>query len=94
MLQHEGFYAAAEFHQCCSSSYQLRDYSGSALVLTHSNLGNSLKNCDTTEPPNSSMSNGTSDATLFDSPDDRGGDGEAGLVEKQKECQYVPPVTG
>ncbi|KAK7814485.1 hypothetical protein U0070_008853, partial [Myodes glareolus] len=58
--------------------------SGSASVLTHSSSGNSLKRPDTTESLNSSMSNGTSDADLFDSHDDRDDDGEAGSVEEHK----------
>ncbi|XP_012877646.1 PREDICTED: oxysterol-binding protein-related protein 9 [Dipodomys ordii] len=58
--------------------------SGSASVLTHSSSGNSLKRPDTTESLNSSMSNGTSDADLFDSHDDRDDEGEAGSVEEHK----------
>ncbi|XP_014649257.1 PREDICTED: oxysterol-binding protein-related protein 9 [Ceratotherium simum simum] len=58
--------------------------SGSASVLTHSSSGNSLKRPDTTESLNSSMSNGTSDAELFDSHDDRDDEGEAGSVEEHK----------
>ncbi|KAH0519756.1 Oxysterol-binding protein-related protein 9 [Microtus ochrogaster] len=63
-------------NRCCSS--------GSASVLTHSSSGNSLKRPDTTESLNSSMSNGTSDADLFDSHDDRDDEGEAGSVEEHK----------
>ncbi|EHB00685.1 Oxysterol-binding protein-related protein 9 [Heterocephalus glaber] len=78
------FYDADEFHQSSSSPKRLIDSSGSASVLTHSSSGNSLKRPDTTESLNSSMSNGTSDADLFDSHDDRDDDGEAGSVEEHK----------
>uniref|UniRef100_A0A8C6EW36 Oxysterol-binding protein n=1 Tax=Marmota marmota marmota TaxID=9994 RepID=A0A8C6EW36_MARMA len=67
------FYDADEFHQSGSSPKRLIDSSG-----------NSLKRPDTTESLNSSMSNGTSDADLFDSHDDRDDDGEAGSVEEHK----------
>ncbi|XP_058408374.1 oxysterol-binding protein-related protein 9 isoform X1 [Diceros bicornis minor] len=78
------FYDADEFHQSGSSPKRLIDSSGSASVLTHSSSGNSLKRPDTTESLNSSMSNGTSDAELFDSHDDRDDEGEAGSVEEHK----------
>ncbi|XP_036205663.1 oxysterol-binding protein-related protein 9 isoform X10 [Myotis myotis] len=78
------FYDADEFHQGGSSPKRLIDSSGSASVLTHSSSGNSLKRPDTTESLNSSMSNGTSDADLFDSYDDRDDEGEAGSVEEHK----------
>uniref|UniRef100_A0A5G2R8U6 Oxysterol-binding protein n=1 Tax=Sus scrofa TaxID=9823 RepID=A0A5G2R8U6_PIG len=78
------FYDADEFHQSGSSPKHLIDSSGSASVLTHSSSGNSLKCPDTTESLNSSMSNGTSDADLFDSHDDRDDEGEAGSVEEHK----------
>ncbi|KAB0393647.1 hypothetical protein E2I00_000678 [Balaenoptera physalus] len=78
------FYDADEFHQSGSSPQPLIDSSGSASVLTHSSLGNSLKCPDTTESLNSSMSNGTSDAELFDSHDERDDEGEAGSVEEHK----------
>uniref|UniRef100_A0A2K6STD8 Oxysterol-binding protein n=1 Tax=Saimiri boliviensis boliviensis TaxID=39432 RepID=A0A2K6STD8_SAIBB len=77
------FYDADEFHQSGSSPKRLID-SGSASVLTHSSSGNSLKRPDTAESLNSSMSNGTSDADLFDSHDDRDDDAEAGSVEEHK----------
>ena len=67
-----------------SSPKRLIDSSRSASVLTHSSSGNSLKRPDTTESLNSSMSNGTSDADLFDSHDDRDDEGEAGSVEEHK----------
>ncbi|XP_032152939.1 oxysterol-binding protein-related protein 9 isoform X13 [Sapajus apella] len=78
------FYDADEFHQSGSSPKRLIDSSGSASVLTHSSSANSLKRPDTTESLNSSMSNGTSDADLFDSHDDRDDDAEAGSVEEHK----------
>ncbi|CAK7306301.1 Oxysterol-binding protein-related protein 9 [Vulpes lagopus] len=78
------FYDADEFHQSGSSPKRLIDSSGSASVLTHSSSGNSLKRPDTTESLNSSMSNGTSEADLFDSHDDRDDEGEAGSVEEHK----------
>ncbi|XP_059545618.1 oxysterol-binding protein-related protein 9 isoform X8 [Myotis daubentonii] len=78
------FYDADEFHQGGSSPKRLIDSSGSASALTHSSSGNSLKRPDTTESLNSSMSNGTSDADLFDSYDDRDDEGEAGSVEEHK----------
>ncbi|XP_070465774.1 oxysterol-binding protein-related protein 9 isoform X16 [Equus przewalskii] len=78
------FYDADEFHQSGSSPKRLIDSSGSASVLTHSSSGNSLKRPDTTESLNSSISNGTSDADLFDSHDDRDDEGEAGSVEEHK----------
>nr|XP_044995166.1 oxysterol-binding protein-related protein 9 isoform X9 [Jaculus jaculus] len=78
------FYDADEFHQSGSSPKRLIDSSGSASALTPSSSGNSLKRPDTTESLNSSMSNGTSDADLFDSHDDRDDDGEAGSVEEHK----------
>uniref|UniRef100_A0A452RWI5 Oxysterol-binding protein n=1 Tax=Ursus americanus TaxID=9643 RepID=A0A452RWI5_URSAM len=78
------FYDADEFHQSGSSPKRLIDSSGSASALTHSSSGNSLKRPDTTESLNSSMSNGTSDADLFDSHDDRDDEGEAGSVEEHK----------
>ncbi|XP_012577713.1 PREDICTED: oxysterol-binding protein-related protein 9 isoform X5 [Condylura cristata] len=78
------FYDADEFHQSGSSPKRLLDSSGSASVLTHSSSGNSLKRPDTTESLNSSISNGTSDADLFDSHDDRDDEGEAGSVEEHK----------
>ncbi|XP_004699489.1 oxysterol-binding protein-related protein 9 isoform X9 [Echinops telfairi] len=78
------FYDADEFHQSGSSPKRLIDSSGSASVLTHSSSGNSLKRPDTTESLHSSLSNGASDADLFDSHDDRDDEGEAGSVEEHK----------
>ncbi|KAM5266242.1 oxysterol-binding protein-related protein 9 isoform 6-T6 [Hipposideros larvatus] len=78
------FYDADEFHQGGSSPKHFIDSSGSVSALTHSSSGNSLKRPDTTESLNSSLSNGTSDADLFDSYDDRDDEGEAGSVEEHK----------
>ncbi|XP_068949116.1 oxysterol-binding protein-related protein 9 isoform X11 [Petaurus breviceps papuanus] len=78
------FYDADEFHQSSSSPKRFIDSSGSASVLTHSSSGNSLKRPDTTDSLISSISNGMSDADLFDSHDDRDDDGEAGSVEEHK----------
>ena len=79
------FYDTDEFHQSGSSPKHLIDSSGSIdPVLTHSCSGNSLKHPDTTESLNSSMSNGTSDADLFDSHDYRNDQGEAESMEKHK----------
>ncbi|KAG3287140.1 OSBPL9, partial [Ictidomys tridecemlineatus] len=72
------FYDADKFHQSSSSPKHLIDSSGSVSVLTHISSGNSLKCPDTTESLNSSMSNSTSDADLFDSHDDRDDDRDAG----------------
>uniref|UniRef100_A0A2K5SEC5 Oxysterol-binding protein n=1 Tax=Cebus imitator TaxID=2715852 RepID=A0A2K5SEC5_CEBIM len=78
------FYDADEFRQSGSSPKRLIDSSGSASVLIHSSSGNSLKCPDTTESLNSSMSNGTSDADLFDLHDARVDDAEAGSAEEHK----------
>ncbi|XP_072505541.1 oxysterol-binding protein-related protein 9 isoform X9 [Notamacropus eugenii] len=78
------FYDADEFHQSSSSPKRFIDSSGSASVLTHSSSGNSLKRPDTTDSLISSISNGMSDADLFDSHDDRDDDGEASSVEEHK----------
>eukprot|EP00069_Balaena_mysticetus_P011768 bmy_07315T0 len=78
------FHDADEFHQSGSFPKHLIDSSGSASVLTHSSSGNSLKHPDTTESLNSFMSNGISDADLFDSHDDRDDEGEAGSVEEHE----------
>ncbi|OXB78967.1 UNVERIFIED_CONTAM: hypothetical protein H355_013847 [Colinus virginianus] len=78
------FYDADEFYQSSSSPKRCMDSSGSAAVLTHSSTGSSLKRPDTTESLNSSMSNGTNDADLFDPPDDRDDDAEGESVEEHK----------
>ncbi|XP_019386955.1 PREDICTED: oxysterol-binding protein-related protein 9 isoform X1 [Crocodylus porosus] len=78
------FYDADEFYQSSSSPKRCVDSLGSAALLTHSSTGSSLKRPDTTESLNSSMSNGTNDADLFDPPDDRDDDGEGESVEEHK----------
>ncbi|XP_074858596.1 oxysterol-binding protein-related protein 9 isoform X4 [Carettochelys insculpta] len=78
------FYDADEFYQSSSSPKRCMDSSGSAAVLTRSSTGSSLKRPDTTESLNSSMSNGTNDADLFDAHDDRDDDGEGESVEEHK----------
>uniref|UniRef100_A0A8C2TI90 Oxysterol-binding protein n=1 Tax=Coturnix japonica TaxID=93934 RepID=A0A8C2TI90_COTJA len=78
------FYDADEFYQSSSSPKRCMDSSGSAAVLTRSSTGSSLKRPDTTESLNSSMSNGTNDADLFDPPDDRDDDAEGESVEEHK----------
>ncbi|XP_034634498.1 oxysterol-binding protein-related protein 9 isoform X4 [Trachemys scripta elegans] len=78
------FYDADEFYQNSSSPKRCIDSSGSAAVLTRSSTGSSLKRPDTTESLNSSMSNGTNDADLFDPLDDRDDDGEGESVEEHK----------
>ncbi|XP_050817624.1 oxysterol-binding protein-related protein 9 isoform X4 [Gopherus flavomarginatus] len=78
------FYDADEFYQNSSSPKRCIDSSGSAAVLSRSSTGSSLKRPDTTESLNSSMSNGTNDADLFDPLDDRDDDGEGESVEEHK----------
>ncbi|NWQ81897.1 OSBL9 protein, partial [Columbina picui] len=78
------FYDADEFYQSSSSPKRCMDSSGAAAVLTRSSTGSSMKRPDTTESLNSSMSNGTNDADLFDPPDDQEDDGEGESVEEHK----------
>ncbi|XP_030061142.1 oxysterol-binding protein-related protein 9 isoform X4 [Microcaecilia unicolor] len=78
------FYDADEFYQSNSSPKRCIDSSGSGEALSHSRIGTSLKRPDTTESLNSSMSNGTNDADLFDTHDDRDDDGEGESVEEHK----------
>ncbi|XP_053928348.1 oxysterol-binding protein-related protein 9 isoform X4 [Cuculus canorus] len=78
------FYDADEFYQSTSSPKRCMESSESAAVLTRCSTGSSLKRPDTTESLNSSMSNGTNDADLFDPPDDRDDDGEGESVEEHK----------
>ncbi|MEE6495519.1 hypothetical protein FKM82_002071 [Ascaphus truei] len=77
------FYDADEFYQSGTSPKRCMDSSESATALTHSSTGTSLKRPDTIESLNSSMSNGTNDADLFDSHDgDDDAEGES--VEEHK----------
>uniref|UniRef100_G1KGY9 Oxysterol-binding protein n=1 Tax=Anolis carolinensis TaxID=28377 RepID=G1KGY9_ANOCA len=78
------FYDADEFYQSSSSPKRCLDPSGTGTILTRSSTGNSMKRPDTTESLNSSMSNGTNDADLFDPIDDRDDDNEGESVEEHK----------
>ncbi|XP_069794749.1 oxysterol-binding protein-related protein 9 isoform X13 [Narcine bancroftii] len=77
------FYDADEFYQSNSSPKRCLDAT-SPVVITHSNTGGSLKRPETTESLNSSMSNGTNDAELFDTHDERDDEGEGESVEEHK----------
>ncbi|XP_038650190.1 oxysterol-binding protein-related protein 9 isoform X4 [Scyliorhinus canicula] len=77
------FYDADEFYQSNSSPKRCLD-SISPIVITHGSTGGSLKRPDTTESLNSSMSNGTNDAALFDTHDERDDEGEGESVEEHK----------
>ncbi|XP_072129860.1 oxysterol-binding protein-related protein 9 isoform X2 [Mobula birostris] len=77
------FYDADEFYQSNSSPKHCLDAKSPA-VISHSNTGGSLKRPDTTESLNSSMSNGTNDAELFDTHDERDDEGEGESVEEHK----------
>ncbi|XP_051869100.1 oxysterol-binding protein-related protein 9 isoform X3 [Pristis pectinata] len=78
------FYDADEFYQSNSSPKRCLDAT-SPVVISHSNTGGSLKRPDTTESLNSSsMSNGTNDAELFDTHDERDDEGEGESVEEHK----------
>ncbi|XP_055497732.1 oxysterol-binding protein-related protein 9 isoform X2 [Leucoraja erinacea] len=76
------FYDADEFYQSNSSPKRCLD--ATSPVITHSSTGGSLKRPDTTESLNSSMSNGTNDAELFDTHDERDDEGEGESVEEHK----------
>ncbi|XP_078264667.1 oxysterol-binding protein-related protein 9 isoform X2 [Rhinoraja longicauda] len=76
------FYDADEFYQSNSSPKRCLD--ATSPVITHSSTGSSLKRPDTTESLNSSMSNGTNDAELFDTHDERDDEGEGESVEEHK----------
>ncbi|XP_033008043.1 oxysterol-binding protein-related protein 9 isoform X2 [Lacerta agilis] len=78
------FYDADEFYQTSSSPKRCLDSSGPGAILTRSSTGSSMKRPDTTESLNSSMSNGTNDADLFDPLDDRDDDTEGESVEEHK----------
>uniref|UniRef100_UPI00398E9B60 oxysterol-binding protein-related protein 9 isoform X3 n=1 Tax=Pristiophorus japonicus TaxID=55135 RepID=UPI00398E9B60 len=77
------FYDADEFYQSNSSPKHCLDPTSPA-VTTRGNTGSILKRPDTTESLNSSMSNGTNDAELFDSHDERDDEGEGESVEEHK----------
>ncbi|XP_015267462.1 PREDICTED: oxysterol-binding protein-related protein 9 isoform X2 [Gekko japonicus] len=78
------FYDADEFYQSSSSPKRCLDSSGSGAVLTRSSTGSSMKRPDTAESLNSSLSNGTNDADLFDQHDERDDDAEGESVEEHK----------
>uniref|UniRef100_A0A8C5RV55 Oxysterol binding protein like 9 n=1 Tax=Laticauda laticaudata TaxID=8630 RepID=A0A8C5RV55_LATLA len=78
------FYDADEFYQTSSSPKRCLDPSGSGTILTHSNTESSMKRPDTAESLNSSVSNGTNDADLFDPHDERDDDVEGESVEEHK----------
>ncbi|KAG8132401.1 hypothetical protein E2320_010258 [Naja naja] len=78
------FYDADEFYQTSSSPKRCLDPSGSGTILTRSNTGSSMKRPDTAESLNSSVSNGTNDADLFDPHDERDDDVEGESVEEHK----------
>uniref|UniRef100_A0A667WRN1 Oxysterol-binding protein n=1 Tax=Myripristis murdjan TaxID=586833 RepID=A0A667WRN1_9TELE len=76
------FYDADEFYQSSTSPKHCIDSSSTALPLGDEETA--LKRPDTNESLNSSMSNGTTDADLFDSHDDRDDEGEGESVEEHK----------
>ncbi|KAM4629760.1 oxysterol-binding protein-related protein 9 isoform 1-T1 [Polymixia lowei] len=78
------FYDADEFYQSNTSPKHCLDPSGASAALPLGDDETSLKRPDTNESLNSSMSNGTTDADLFDSHDDRDDDGEGESVEEHK----------
>ncbi|KAF7244496.1 Oxysterol-binding protein-related protein 9 [Varanus komodoensis] len=77
------FYDADEFYQSSSSPKRCLNPSGPGAILTRSSTGG-MKRPDTTESLDSSMSNGTNDADLFDPHDDRDDDAEGESVEEHK----------
>uniref|UniRef100_A0A3P8W596 Oxysterol-binding protein n=1 Tax=Cynoglossus semilaevis TaxID=244447 RepID=A0A3P8W596_CYNSE len=78
------FYDADEFYQTSTSPKHCIDPSGPAAATPLTNEETVLKRPNTTESFNSSMSNGTTDADMFDSHDDRDDDGEGESVEEHK----------
>ncbi|KAA8589640.1 hypothetical protein FQN60_013005 [Etheostoma spectabile] len=78
------FYDADEFYQSSTSPKHCIDPSGPQASSSLTNKASALKRPDTTESLNSSMSNGTTDADLFDSHDDRDDEGEGESVEEHK----------
>lgn len=76
------FYDADEFYQSSTSPKHCMDPSGAPADSPRTNEDTPLKRPNTTESLNSSMSNGTTDAELFDSHDDRDDEGES--VEEHK----------
>ncbi|XP_054913426.1 oxysterol-binding protein-related protein 9 isoform X1 [Poeciliopsis prolifica] len=78
------FYDADEYYQSSTSPKHCADTSGPSAASTAANEETSLKRPGTTESLNSTMSNGTTDADMFDSHDDRDDDGEGESVEEHK----------
>ncbi|XP_027883422.1 oxysterol-binding protein-related protein 9 isoform X2 [Xiphophorus couchianus] len=78
------FYDADEYYQSSTSPKHCADPSGPPAASTATNEETSLKRPTTTESLISSMSNGTTDADMFDSHDDRDDDGEGESVEEHK----------
>uniref|UniRef100_A0A667X5E0 Oxysterol-binding protein n=1 Tax=Myripristis murdjan TaxID=586833 RepID=A0A667X5E0_9TELE len=79
------FYDADEFYQSSTSPKHFHNKTAYEIVFSpYVMLASSLKRPDTNESLNSSMSNGTTDADLFDSHDDRDDEGEGESVEEHK----------
>ncbi|KAG7515042.1 hypothetical protein JOB18_048276 [Solea senegalensis] len=78
------FYDADEFYQSSTSPKHCIDPSGPTAAPPLTNEETALKRPDTTESLNSTMSNGTTEADMFDSHDDRDDDGEGESVEEHK----------
>ncbi|XP_056132373.1 oxysterol-binding protein-related protein 9 isoform X2 [Lampris incognitus] len=78
------FYDADEFYQTSISPKHCIDPSGPPVGSPLGDDETPLKRLDTNESLNSSMSNGTTDADLFDSHDDRDDEGEGESVEEHK----------
>lgn len=78
------FYDADEYYQSSTSPKHCADPSGPPAASTATNEDKLLKRPETTESLNSSMSNGTTDADMFDCHDDRDDDGEGESVEEHK----------
>ncbi|XP_012733257.3 oxysterol-binding protein-related protein 9 isoform X2 [Fundulus heteroclitus] len=78
------FYDADEYYQSSTSPKHCADPSGPSAASAATNEEKLLKRPETTESLYSSMSNGTTDADMFDSHDDRDDDGEGESVEEHK----------
>uniref|UniRef100_A0A3P9PYQ9 Oxysterol-binding protein n=1 Tax=Poecilia reticulata TaxID=8081 RepID=A0A3P9PYQ9_POERE len=78
------FYDADEYYQSSTSPKHCADPSGPPAASTPANEETSLKRPATTESFNSNMSNGTTDADMFDSHDDHDDDTEGESVEEHK----------
>uniref|UniRef100_A0A3Q2NWV5 Oxysterol-binding protein n=1 Tax=Fundulus heteroclitus TaxID=8078 RepID=A0A3Q2NWV5_FUNHE len=78
------FYDADEYYQSSTSPKHCADPSRPSAASAATNEEKLLKRPETTESLYSSMSNGTTDADMFDSHDDRDDDGEGESVEEHK----------